>query len=87
MGETAAETMREIEATRDRLDGELRQLEGRLPAAARMAKRAAGAIAGVGAVGVVARFAMRRRKSREGDRRVREIEKRVAKLERRVDAD
>jgi hypothetical protein len=31
--------MTEIDATRDRLDGELRQLEGRLPAVARAAKR------------------------------------------------
>ena len=46
MGETAAETLKEIDATRNRLDGELRQLEGRLPAAARVAKRAA-ALAGV----------------------------------------
>lgn len=85
MGETAAETMREIEATRDRLDGELRELESRLPAAARVARRAAAAVAGAGAIGVAARFALRRRKKKEGDRRVREIEKRVARLEDRVD--
>jgi hypothetical protein len=77
--------MREIEATRDRLDGELRELESRLPAAARVARRAAAAVAGVGAIGVAARFALRRRKKTEGDRRVREIEKRVARLEDRVD--
>jgi hypothetical protein len=81
MGETAAETMREIEATRSRLDGELRQLEGRLPATARVAKRAAGAVAGVGALGVAARFLIRRRKHKEGDRRVRDIEKRLSRLE------
>lgn len=85
MGETAAETMREIDATRNRLDGELRQLEVRLPAAAKVAKRAAGALAGVGALGVAARFALRRRKSKEGDRRVRDIEKRLARLEHRLD--
>jgi hypothetical protein len=77
--------MREIEATRDRLDGELRELESRLPAAARVARRAAAAVAGAGAIGVAARFALRRRKKKEGDRRVREIEKRVARLEDRVD--
>ena len=76
--------MKEIEATRDRLDGELRQLEGRLPAAAKVAKRAAGAAAGLGALGVVARFAMGRRKHKEGDRRVRDLEKRLAKLEDRL---
>jgi hypothetical protein len=85
MGETAAETMREIDATRNRLDGELRQLEGRLPAAAKVAKRAAGAAAGMGVLGVVARFAMRRRKNKEGDRRVRDLEKRLSKLEHRLD--
>jgi hypothetical protein len=77
--------MKEIEATRDRLDGELRQLEERLPAAAKVAKRAAGAVAGVGVLGFVARFAMRRRKRTEGDRRVRDLEKRLAKLEHRLD--
>ena len=85
MGETAAETMKEIDATRNRLDGELRQLEGRLPAAAKVAKRAVGAAAGVGVLGVVARFAMRRRKNKEGDRRVRDLEKRLSKLEHRLD--
>jgi hypothetical protein len=85
MGETAAETMKEIDATRNRLDGELRQLEGRLPAAAKVAKRAAGAAAGAGALGVAARFALRRRKKKEGDRRVRDIEKRLARLEHRLD--
>ena len=85
MGETAAETMREIDATRNRLDGELRELEGRLPAAAQVAKRAVGAAAGVGALGVVARFVLRRRKHKEGDRRVRDLEKRLSKLEHRLD--
>jgi hypothetical protein len=85
MGETAAETMREIDATRNRLDGELRQLEGRLPAAARVAKRAVGAVAGVGALGLATRLALRRRGKKEGDRRVRDIEKRLARLEHRLD--
>jgi hypothetical protein len=85
MGETAAETMREIDATRNRLDGELRQLEGRLPAAARVAKRAVGAVAGVGALGLATRFALRRRGKKEGDRRVRDIEKRLTRLEHRLD--
>jgi hypothetical protein len=77
--------MREIDATRNRLDGELRQLEGRLPAAARVAKRAVGAVAGVGALGLATRFALRRRGKKEGDRRVRDIEKRLARLEHRLD--
>ena len=77
--------MKEIEETRDRLDGELRQLEGRLPAAARLAKRAAAALAGVGFLGLATRFALRRRGKKEGDRRVHELEKRLAKLERQLD--
>jgi hypothetical protein len=85
MGETAAETMREIDATRNRLDGEFRQLEGRLPAAAKMAKRAVGALAGVGVLGMATRFALRRRGKKEGDRRVRDLEKRLSKLEHRLD--
>lgn len=76
--------MREIEVTRSRLDGEIRQLEDRLPAAARMAKRAAGALAGMGALGVALRFAMRRRKKDQGDRRVYELEKRIDRLEHRI---
>lgn len=85
MGETAAETMREIETTRNRLDGELRELEGRLPAAAKVAKRAAGALAGVGVLGLATKLALRRRGKKEGDRRVRDLEKRLSKLERRLD--
>jgi hypothetical protein len=85
MGETAAETMREIDATRARLDGELLQLEGRLPAAARLAKRAAAALAGVGFLGLATKFALRRRGKREGDKRVHDLEKRLSKLERRLD--
>ena len=82
MGETAAETLTEIEATRARLDGELRALEGRLPATARMAKRVTAAVVGVGALGVMTRLAMRRRKRQQGDGRLRVIEKRLARLER-----
>ena len=77
--------MKEIDATRARLDGELRQLEDRLPAAARLAKRAAAALAGVGFLGLATRFALRRRGKREGDKRVHDLEKRLSKLERRLD--
>jgi hypothetical protein len=85
MGETAAETMKEIEATRTRLDGEIRELEGRLPVVASMAKRVAAAAAGVGVVGAALRFGLRRRKKDEGDRRYRDLEKRLARLEHRVE--
>jgi hypothetical protein len=82
VGETAAETLTEIEATRARLDGELRTLEERLPATARLAKRVAAALVGVGVLGMVTRFAMRRRKRQQGDGRLRDLEKRLARLER-----
>ena len=82
MGETAAETLTEIEATRLRLDGELQELDRRLPATARMAKRVTAALVSVGMLGAVTRFAIRRRKRQEGDGRLRDIEKRLAKLER-----
>ena len=85
MGETAAETVREIEATRARLGVEIQELEGRLPAAARVAKRAGAAVAGVGALGVITRFALRRRKKTDGDKRIHELEKRLERLERRAD--
>jgi hypothetical protein len=77
--------MREIDATRNRLDGELRQLEGRLPAAAKVAKRAGAALAGVGFLGLATKVALRRRGKKEGDRRVRDLEKRLSKLEHRLD--
>jgi len=82
VGETAAETLKEIEETRTRLDGEIRQLEGRLPAAARVAKRAAAALVGVGAAGTVTRILLRRKRSRDRDGRIRDMEKRLARLER-----
>jgi hypothetical protein len=85
MGETAAETVKEIEATRAKLGAEIQELEGRLPAAASVAKRAGAAIAGVGLLGAVTRLALRRRKKAEGDKRYREIEKRLSRLEHRVD--
>ena len=84
MGETATKTLKEIEETRNRLDVELRQLEGRLPAAARVAKRAAAALVGVGALGTVTRIALRRKRSRDRDGKLRDMEKRVARLEREL---
>ena len=76
--------MKEIEETRNRLDGELRQLEDRLPAAAKLAKRAGAALAGVGFLGLATRFALRRRGKKEGDRHVRDLEKRLEKLEHKL---
>ena len=85
MGETAAETVKEIEATRAKLGAELEELEGRLPAAARWTKRAGAGLAGVGVLGVATRFVLRRRKKTKVDERYRVLEKRIAKLEDRVE--
>ena len=51
MGTSAAETVREIEATRQRLDADLQELEHRLPPPARWAKRIAGVALGGGLAG------------------------------------
>ena len=85
MGETAAQTMKEIDATRNRLEGELRQLEDRLPAAAKAAKRVGATLAAVGFLGIAMRFALRWRGKKEGDRHIRDLEKRLSKLEQRLD--
>jgi hypothetical protein len=77
--------MREIEATRARLGSDLEQLEGRLPAAVSLAKRAGAALAGVGVAGLATRVLLRRRKKGKVDDRYRDLEKRLSKLERRVD--
>jgi len=84
MGQTAAATVTEIEQTRQRLDGELRELETYLPAAALWAKRAVGAIVAGGVATSLLLFGVRMRRRREGSRRLREIEHRLARVEREV---
>lgn len=73
MGKSAAETVREIEATRERLDAELQELEHRLPAPARWAKRMAGVALGGGIAGSAFWFGVRtlrgkRKRKAEPDR-------------------
>jgi hypothetical protein len=63
MGESAAETVREIEDVRNRLDGELRELEERMPPA-RTIKRVA-AIGLTGTTGTVTMWMIRRRRARK----------------------
>jgi hypothetical protein len=81
VGETTAETVRDIAATRQRLDAELRELETYLPAVAVWAKRIAGMLAG-GGVGswILWSLIRRRRRGAEG-RRLRDIERRLRVLE------
>ena len=85
MGETPADTLKEIEATRARLDGELRQLERQLPATVSWLKRAGAVLAGIGAIGVTTRFVLRGRRKARRDRRMHDLEKRLDRVERRLD--
>ena len=64
MGESAAQTVREIEESRGRLERDLRELEGRLPAPARWAKRVAGVAVGGGVAGSMFWFGVKRLKKR-----------------------
>jgi hypothetical protein len=76
MGQTTAETVKEIEATRSRLDSEFRELEARLPAPAVWAKRLVGIAVGGGLV-------KRLRSSRE-QKELREIHRKLDRLEARL---
>jgi hypothetical protein len=64
MGQSSAETVKEIEETRSRLESDLRELEGRLPSPALWAKRAVGIAAGGGLAGSMFWFGVRRVKKR-----------------------
>ena len=67
MGESAAQTVREIEEVRDRLDGEIRELEGRLPPV-HVAKKVAGGLL-VGGSGTVFWWVLRRARKRKAQRK------------------
>jgi hypothetical protein len=60
MGQTTAETVREIEQTRGRLETEIRELESRLPSPARWTKRLIGIAVGGGTSGAIFWFVVRR---------------------------
>jgi hypothetical protein len=62
MGENSAQTVKEIEDVRDRLDGELRELEERLPPA-HVAKRV-GATLLTGTTGTVTFWVLRRARAK-----------------------
>jgi hypothetical protein len=65
MGQATAETVRQIEDTRDRLEDEIRELEDRLPRPAVWAKRVA---LGSGVVGATTLFLLRRRNKKKKER-------------------
>jgi hypothetical protein len=65
MGQSAAQTVREIEETRERLDAELRELEQRMPQPAVWAKRAVGFLVGGGTAASVTLYLLKRRKKKK----------------------
>ena len=66
MGKNAAETVREIEDTRDRIEAEIRELETRLPQPAVWTKRIMGVAVGGGIGGTLFWFGVKRvRKQRK----------------------
>jgi hypothetical protein len=73
MGQTTAETVREIEATRARLGAEVGELQRRLPAPAMWAKRLVGIAAGGGVAGATSLFVIRRIKHRRARAKEREV--------------
>jgi len=64
MGKSSAETVREIEDTRDRLETEIRELEERLPKPAVWTKRLVGVAVGGGIGGSMFWFGVRRIRKR-----------------------
>ncbi|MGH2525340.1 MAG: hypothetical protein ACRDG2_01215 [Actinomycetota bacterium] len=72
--------MSEIEATRRRLDGEVRQLEAMLPTPVAWGKR----IVGGAMVGTAFWFLVRRRKGKKEQRKLKDFDKRLSKVERRI---
>jgi hypothetical protein len=65
MGESAAQTVREIEDTRGRLESEFRELEERLPTPAVWMKRLIGVAVGGGLGGTAFWFGVRRLRNRK----------------------
>jgi hypothetical protein len=73
MGQSSAETVKEIEEIRGRLEGEIKELEDRLPSPAKWVKRLAGVAVGGGVAGfvfwkAVGRFRGGRKAKRRGER-------------------
>ena len=73
MGQTSAETVREIEQTRESLEGKLLALEERMPASLTAAKRIVGLAVGGGVGGTMFWFAVRRVRARK--RKKEEVER------------
>jgi hypothetical protein len=84
MGQTTAETVKEIEATRSRLDSEFRELEARLPTPAVWAKRLVGLAVGGGVATTLLLAAVKRMRSSREQKELREIHRKLDRLEARL---
>jgi hypothetical protein len=84
MGQTTAETVKEIEATRTRLDSEFRELEQRLPAPAVWAKRLVGLAVGGGVMTALLLAMVKRMRSSREQKELREIHRKLDRLEARL---
>jgi hypothetical protein len=71
MGKSAAETVREIEETRERLDADITELQERLPAPAVWGKRLLGMAFGGGVTGSMFWFGVRRLRKRRKEEKAR----------------
>src|SRR5439155_21092224 len=71
MGKSAAETVREIEETRERLDADITELQERLPAPAVWGKRLLGVVFGWGVAGSLFWFGVRRLRKRRKEEKAR----------------
>ena len=69
MGESAAQTVREIEETRERLQDEIQELQDRLPQPAVWTKRVIGVAVGGGIAGTAFWMTVRRRRKARARRR------------------
>ena len=69
MGTSAAETVTEIQDTRDRLESGIRELENRLPKPAVWSKRLIGVAVGGGLSGTMFWFGVRRIKTRRAEKK------------------
>jgi hypothetical protein len=81
MGKSAAETVREIEETRERLDADISELQDRLPAPAVWGKRLLGVAFGGGVAGSVFWFGVRKlRKRRKEEKASKEAVRAVVQV-------
>ena len=77
MGKSAAETVREIEATRERLDADITELQDRLPAPALWGKRLVGVAVGGGMAGSMFWFGVKKLRNRRKQEKARKEAKAV----------